>query len=150
MHACNARKAKLIIAGEGPARRSLEAIAGPTVEFVGYRTDQEVKTLYANARATLFPGEEDFGLVPLESLACGTPVIAFRAGGAMETLTDKTAEFFDVADATSLGNAMERFESKEWKQESCRTRAREFSKQHFVDSINGAIAELMKGATLPA
>lgn len=148
IRACNDRKSRLIIAGEGPARRSLEAIAGSTVRFVGYRTDHELRDLYAGAIATLFPGAEDFGLVPLESLACGTPVIAFRRGGATETLTNETAEFFDTHDADSLADAMRRFEARQWRQEYCRMRAREFSKKRFIDAMHKSIAALMKKSTL--
>ena|SRR3989338_3191739 len=143
IHACNQSNARLIIAGKGPARRSLEAIAGPTVEFVGYRTDEELKELYTGARALLFPGEEDFGLVPLESLACGTPVIAYRAGGAKETLTDDVAEFFDEPTPASLRNAMGEMEKRGWDCEHCRKRAQEFSRSRFVDGMHAAIDRLM-------
>ncbi len=143
VQACNQRKANLVIAGEGPAKRSLEAIAGPTVEFVGYRTDEELKELYAGARATLFPGEEDFGLVPLESLACGTPVIAYRAGGAKETMTDDVAEFFDVPESEFLADAMERCEKREWGRSACRRRAEQFSKHLFVKRMQNAVSRIM-------
>ncbi len=142
IHACNARKATLIIAGEGPARRSLEAIAGPTVGFAGYRTDSELRDLYAGARATLFPGEEDFGLVPLESLACGTPVIALRAGGAKETLTEDTAEFFDEPTAEALGAAIERAENRSWDRARCRMHAQAFGRARFEAQIHETIAAL--------
>ncbi len=147
IHACNALKAKLIIAGEGPAKRSLAAIAGPTIEFVGYQRDDELRTLYANATATLFPGEEDFGLVPLESLACGTPVIAYRAGGALETLTGDTAEFFDNSTPQSLIGAMERAKGRTWNAEICRTRAQEFSRERFERQLRLAI-EAKRSASL--
>ncbi len=142
IHACNTRKANLIIAGEGPARRSLEAIAGPTVRFVGYRTDEEIRDLYCNARATIFPGEEDFGLVPLESLACGTPVIAYRGGGALETLTEETAEFFDAPESASLIEAIGRAERRTWNSEACRERARGFSQKQFESRIRASLEQL--------
>ncbi len=144
IHACNKRKARLIIAGKGPARRSLESIAGPTVEFVGYRTDEELKDLYTGARATLFPGEEDFGLVPLESLACGTPVIAYRAGGALETLTHDVAEFFDNPTPESLADAMGKFEKSGLNSEKCRKRSQDFSRTRFVDGMHAAIDRVMR------
>lgn len=140
IRACNERKARLIIAGEGPARRSLEAIAGSTVGFVGYKKDEELRTLYANAAATLFPGEEDFGLVPLESLACGTPVIAFRGGGALETLTEETAEFFDAPDHQSLAEAMARAEKRRWDRTAMKRRAEEFSTARFRRQLEDAIS----------
>lgn len=149
IRACNERRVRLIIAGEGPARRSLEAIAGPTVTFIGYRTDAELRDLYAGARALLFPGEEDFGLTPLESLACGTPVIAMRAGGARETLTEKTAEFFDEATPMSLIAGMERAERRAWDAEACRQRAREFSRERFERELRTAIDTCMAAANRP-
>lgn len=150
IRACNDRKAKLIIAGEGPARRALEAIAGPTVTFVGYRTDAELRELYAGALALLFPGEEDFGLVPLESLACGTPVIAYRGGGARETLTPQTAEFFDEPTAESLGAALERSERRTWQRDACRQRAQGFSRARFEEQMQRAIDQLLQGTMLHA
>lgn len=143
IRACNERNARLVIAGEGSARSPLEAIAGPTVEFAGYRTDEELRDLYAGARATIFPGREDFGLVPLESLACGTPVIAYRAGGATETLTDEVAEFFDDQDEAGIVVAMEKAECRKWNGGECRERAREFSGKNFDGKIRDAVSRLV-------
>lgn len=145
IHACNQRKVKLIIAGQGPARSSLEKISGPTIEFVGYRSDEELRELYAGARATIFPGEEDFGLVPLESLACGTPVIAFGAGGALETMTEETAEFFAEATPESLAAAMDRAERRTWNSDVCRNRAQIFARARFEQQIHNALAGLHNG-----
>jgi glycosyltransferase involved in cell wall biosynthesis len=145
VEACTRRNIPLTIAGEGPDRARLESLAGPSVKFVGYRSDAEVKNLYTHARATLFPGDEDFGLVPLESLACGTPVIAFRGGGALETLTDNTAEFFDQPTAAALADAVERSERRTFSTETCRTRARQFSRHRFEEHIQKEIGSLMGG-----
>ncbi len=144
IHACNERKTTLIIAGEGPARRSLEAMAGPTVSFAGYRSDAELRTLYTGARATIFPGEEDFGLVPLESLACGTPVIALRAGGARETLTQDTAEFFEESTTQALSAAIGRSEKRSWDRDHCRMHAQTFGRARFERQIHDAISALSR------
>ncbi len=143
IRACNERKARLIIAGEGPAKRSLQSIAGPTVEFVGYRTDAELKELYRTAVALLLPGEEDFGLTPIESLACGTPVIAFNGGGVRETLTAETAEFFDVPTSESLSQAMARAAERRWDPAACAERAQQFSRTRFEEQIHRQVAAMM-------
>jgi glycosyltransferase involved in cell wall biosynthesis len=142
IRACNERGVPLRIAGSGPAEAGLRAIAGPTVRFEGYADEARLRDLYAGAKATLFPGEEDFGLVPLESLACGTPVIAYGAGGATETLTPETAEFFPEPTPASLIAAMERAEKKTWDPQACRTRAEEFRQSRFEERIRAAVAAL--------
>ncbi|MFA6522809.1 MAG: glycosyltransferase [Candidatus Peribacteraceae bacterium] len=142
--ACNRRNATLVIAGEGPDRKRLERMAGPTVEFIGYKNEEGLRNLYTNARATIFPGDEDFGLVPLESLACGTPVIAYGSGGALETLSEDTAEFFTERSAEALTEAMGRFERKKWDAEPGMTRASGFSRSLFEQAINREIDTLMK------
>src|SRR3954463_4746643 len=100
---CRLAGVPLKIAGDGPERAALERLAGPDVEFLGRRTDDEIRTLYRSAGATLLPGEEDFGIVPLEAQACGRPVVALGRGGALETVvpgetgvlvSDSTAEAF--------------------------------------------------------
>ncbi len=102
----------LKIVGTGPEEARLRALAGPSVQFLGRVADAEVSNLLANCRALLFPGEEDFGITPLEAMACGRPVIAFRAGGALETVADnQTGTFFDELTPDSFIEAVERLES---------------------------------------
>ncbi len=141
--ACNALSRPLVIAGEGPDRRRLERMAGPTVTFVGYKKEEELCDLYSSARATLFPGEEDFGLVPVESLACGTPVIARRAGGALETLTEDTAEFFEDPTSASLLEAIRRFECRSFAAERLRASAERFDRARFEKGIRAAAEETL-------
>jgi len=110
IEACNNLGAHLKIIGEGPDRARLEKLAGPTIEFYGWREGDEVKDILSQAKATIFPGDEDFGLVPVESMACGTPVIAYRSGGALESIIEgKTGEFFDEPTAESLQKILEKF-----------------------------------------
>ncbi|HTS03520.1 MAG TPA: glycosyltransferase, partial [Thermoanaerobaculia bacterium] len=90
VEAANARGLVLTIAGFGPERRRLEARAGETVRFADTPNDDMLRDLYRSAEAVLMPGEEDFGIVPLEAQACGTPVIALGRGGARETVRDGT------------------------------------------------------------
>lgn len=102
---------RLKIAGDGPDLKMLKAIARPNIEFLGRVEDAELPSLYARAKAFIFPGEEDYGITPLEAQASGTPVIAFRKGGATETVVEyKTGIFFDVQETTALVNAINEFE----------------------------------------
>ncbi len=86
--AANHLRRELVIIGTGPEEKRLRALAGPTVSFLGWTSDDEIVAWMQRARALVFPGEEDFGLVPLESIACACPVVAYGRGGALETVTD--------------------------------------------------------------
>jgi len=140
IEACNQLKLPLKIVGEGRAQAELQKIAGPTVEFLGYRSHEELKDLYVNATATIFPGEEDFGLVPLESMACGTPVIAYRGGGALETIIEKkTGVFFDEPTSASLAKTLQEFSADNFDEKDCVHQAKQFSKEKFEAEIRKAI-----------
>ena len=128
VEACTRLKKKLIVVGTGHYRRQLEGIAGPTVQFVGRVSDSDVVRLAAGCKALLFPGEEDFGMAPLEVAAAGRPTIAFRAGGATETIVEgSTGLFFNEQTAESLMDAIERFERLDWSPVEIRKHAESFS-----------------------
>ena len=110
--ACSRLNRRLIVAGDGEEREKLERMAGPGIEFVGRVSDSEAKALYGRCRALLFPGEEDFGMTPVEAQAAGCPVIAYGRGGALETVKDGVSGlFFAQQTSASLGEALERFEA---------------------------------------
>ncbi len=110
--ACNKLKKKLIIIGEGSDRKYLESLAGPTIEFKGFLPDKEVREYYKNAKAFIFPAEEDFGLTPIEAMASGTPVIAYKKGGLLETVQNGLSGlFFKKQTVNSLCRAIKKFES---------------------------------------
>lgn len=141
--ACNKTKQHLKIIGEGADMQRLKALAGPTIEFYGRRDGDELADLYAGARATIFPGYEDLGLVPLESLACGTPVIAFHGGGALETVTEGvTGTFFHEPTADSLAKTLESFDHKKYSEQNCRSAAQKFNRSNFEQEIYSAIERL--------
>jgi len=138
--ACNQLKLPLTIVGEGPERKRLESISGSTIRFHGYASQEQLKELYSSAKATIFPGDEDFGLVPLESMACCTPVIAYRSGGAIETIVEnETGVFFDEPTAESLANVLKKFDPNNFSAETCRNQARKFSREKFETGIRDAI-----------
>lgn len=107
----------------------------------GNCTDEELRALYRGARALIFPGLEDFGIVPVEAQAAGCPVIAYGAGGALETVVDgRTGLFFREQTVDALCSAIEEFESREWNPADCRDQASRFSKEVFIDQMRVACA----------
>ncbi|MBQ8125402.1 MAG: glycosyltransferase, partial [Kiritimatiellae bacterium] len=99
-------------------------------------TDAQLRDLYARARALIFPGVEDFGIVPVEVQAAGTPVIAFGVGGARETVVaGETGLFFDEQTVDSLCGAIESFEARTWSADACRRNAARFSKDAFCTAL---------------
>lgn len=120
VRAATALGRRLKVVGTGSELERLKTFAGPTVEFLGWQPDQAVAELYARARALLFPGEEDFGLTPLESMAAGRPVLAYAKGGALETVVapgdasgrPPTGMFFAEQSEAALMEAIERLEAR--------------------------------------
>ncbi|CAN5499497.1 glycosyltransferase [soil metagenome] len=135
--AFNEMKKPLKIIGGGQDEAKLRRMAGPTIEFLGGVSREVVISHMARARAFVFPGVEDFGITPLESLAAGTPVIAFKAGGVLETLTEADAVFFDKPEASSLMAAVARFEARSKRGEFSIDAARlqGFSRERFKREI---------------
>lgn len=114
IHACNRLERKLIVVGSGRDLPRLKKLAGPTIEFTGRVSDQELSSLYARCRAFLFASEEDFGIVPVEAQSYGKPVIAYGRGGALESVVDsRTGLFFAEQTVESLSGAILRFEQIE-------------------------------------
>ena len=107
----------------------------------GVATDEELRGLYAGAKALLFPGLEDFGIVPVEAQAAGCPVIAYGSGGALETVVGgRTGMFFKEQTVESLCAAIEEFESREFASDACRENARRFARPAFIDKMKGILA----------
>ncbi len=126
----------LKIVGKGTMLESLRQGAPPNVEFLGWRSDEEIRDLYRGARALIFPGEEDFGIVPLEAQACGCPVVAYGAGGILETVRDgETGIFFKEPTTESLIQSLEQFEKMAWDPTRLRAQAERFSRPRFRREI---------------
>ncbi len=144
IEACNKLTLPLKIVGDGSDRGRLQRMAGPTIEFLGYRSTDELRALYAGAQATIFPGLEDFGLVPVESMACGTPVIAYRGGGALETIIDnETGTFFDDQTVDSLMKTLQDFDHKKYSEQNCQKQASKFRRSEFEQQLHTKIDQLM-------
>lgn len=135
---------RLLVVGTGPEERRLRALAGPTVELLGWRDDSEIAELYARCRALIFPTLEDFGIAPLEAMAAGRPVIAFGQGGALETVVppggaeSPTGLFFDRQTVDALVDAVRRFESGRYQFEpkALRRHAEAFDRTLFKERIH--------------
>ena len=130
--ACNKIGAELRIVGTGPEMSVLRRKAGPTVRFLGRLSDRDVAAEYARCRALIFPGEEDFGLTPLECMASGRPVVAYQGGGALETVIEgRTGVFFAEQTANSLAAALEALPAIPFDAETLQTHAGRFDRSVF-------------------
>jgi glycosyltransferase involved in cell wall biosynthesis len=99
----NRLRRRLVIVGDGQESRRLRRMAGPTIEFLGWRSDPEVAELLSRCRALVFPGEEDFGILPVEAMACGRPVIAYGKGGVTETVIPLEPSAFSLESQPPTG-----------------------------------------------
>lgn len=139
----NKTNRKLIIVGTGNQLNKLKKLARGNITFLGEVSNSELIKNYQQAKAVIFPQWEDFGLVPLESQACGTPVIAYKKGGALETVIDgKTGILFKNQTIKSLENALVRFESSFFNKQDCVKNASLFRYSSFRKKIQGFIKQL--------
>ncbi len=139
IEACNKLKLLLKVFGKGFADygEELKKMAGPTIEFVGEVNDEELDELYRGAKALIYPSEqEDFGIMPVEAMAEGRPVIAYRSGGVEETVVEgKTGVFLNELSVASLIEAINKLNRLAIKREDCRKQAENFSKERFKKEI---------------
>ncbi|TWF58262.1 glycosyltransferase [Neorhizobium alkalisoli] len=137
---------KLIVAGHGPQAAHLKSIAGPNVTFAGFVKDDELRSLMASARAFVFAAEEDFGIVPVEAQSEGTPVLALRKGGSLETVIEKkTGLFFDAPEPDRIAATVRAFieTETEFSAETCRTHASRFAPERFRREIKSTVEEAL-------
>jgi glycosyltransferase involved in cell wall biosynthesis len=129
---CARRNWPLVVVGNGRQEKSLLSLGGPSVVFKGWASPNELPQYYGSAKALIFPGREDFGIVPVEALASGCPVIAFGEGGVKDTLKDgKTGILFYEQTENALETAIERFEKKRFSPQSLRKMSLSFSRDRF-------------------
>lgn len=140
VRACSELGLRLLVYGDGRDRPALEQMAGPSVTFLGRVSWDELARLYAGARAFIFPGLEDFGIAPLEAQAAGRPVIAFRGGGALDTvLPGRTGEFFTEQTVESLKAVLARFDPAAYDPADCRANAERFRVERFESELRAFI-----------
>lgn len=134
---------KLIVIGSGPEKTALQRSAGPGIQFLGWQPDERIRDQYRKARALVFPGEEDFGIVPVEAQSCGAQVLAYAKGGALETVNERTGLFFNEQTEASLIDAVERFETAFFDPLEARANAVRFGRARFKREIKTVINKMM-------
>ena len=135
------RAEPLLVVGTGPSEAKLKALAPKNVRLLGWLPDEELRKLYRGCRATVLPGVEDFGIVPLEALACGAPVVAYGEGGALDTIKDgETGVLFREPTAASLSRAIDRVSGLRFNRESLRNWALGFSRERFLTQMREFIS----------
>lgn len=138
---------RLVVIGDGSERKRLESISGPSIQFLGRQSFASLRRHLESCRALVFPGIEDFGITPVEAQAAGAPVIAFRAGGALETVVeDHTGRFFDEQNVDSLVSVVESFNELAFVPSRMRMNAERFSQNQFMDNFRCC----MSGFDLPS
>ncbi len=145
IEACNQLKVPLIVIGDGPEHKRLEKLADRNVTFLTNVGDHEIASHFQSALGFIFAGVDDFGIVAVEAMAAGTPVIAYKKGGVLDYVVDgKTGLFFDKQTAKSLVAALETALAKNFKYEAIAEHADSFSVAAFTSNMRGFIAEALK------
>jgi glycosyltransferase involved in cell wall biosynthesis len=144
VRAFNAMKLKLVVIGGGEMIGEIRRIAGPTVTVMGPQPFDVLKEHYSRCRALIFPGEEDFGMVPVEAMASGRPVIAFARGGATETVLEGLSGlFFTEQTAEAITAAVKQLDTIRFDSEKIAAHARQFSRDRFIQQMRGHIDGLL-------
>jgi len=145
IEACNQLKAPLTIISSGPDTERLKKLAGPTITFTGRISDEELADIAQRSKAFLFPNEEDFGMSAAESLAAGTPVIAYAKGGALDIIQDgETGILFETQSVAGLVEAMKRFENYTFLPATLYRKSKRFDKSLFATKMRKIISDQYK------
>ena len=145
IEACNQTEQLLTVIGDGPDNARLRKLAGHDITFLGKVSDTVAEHEFASADALIFPGLDDFGIVPIEAMASGTPVIAYKAGGAFDYIVPgKTGEFFDEQTPESLAKVLRNFKPERYSHAAIATFAQRFSREEFQRKMTHFIADVLK------
>lgn len=142
IEACNKLQLPLNVLGTGPETNKLKRLAGPTISFKGYVSDQEIVTLLQSAEAFIFPGLDDFGIAPVAAMAAGTPVIAYKDGGSLDYIVEgKTGLFFDKQTSSSLETALQNFKKHNFNSEHIKNEAKKYDPVIFRQKMHDYITK---------
>jgi glycosyltransferase involved in cell wall biosynthesis len=142
--ACNELQLPLTVIGNGPDHRRLRGLGGPTVTFLGAVADKIVEEEFAHAEALIFPGLDDFGITAVEAMASGTPVIAYKAGGALDYVEPNvTGELFPRQSVDSLVNTLRYFQTRTYSAPRIRQQARQFTSENFRSKMTSFVSKAM-------
>jgi glycosyltransferase involved in cell wall biosynthesis len=145
VEACTRLNLPLTVIGTGPETKKLKAMAGPTITFAGRASDEELERIAHQSEAFLFPGEEDFGISPVEAMAAGLPVIAYKSGGALDYVIEgKTGVFFEEQTVESLCDALSLFNKSNYSQNDLVTMSQKFSTDQFVKKLQSYVKKATK------
>jgi glycosyltransferase involved in cell wall biosynthesis len=140
IEACRLARMPLTVVGDGPDRARLERAGGADVRFLGHLSNEEIRDLYRRSAVTLLPGEEDFGIVPLEAQACGRPVVALGRGGALETVVPGvTGALVDDPSPRAFADALTATVDRHFDRSTIRAHAERFSRTRFADEMSALI-----------
>jgi glycosyltransferase involved in cell wall biosynthesis len=146
IEAAKATGLKLNIVGSGPLRKKLEQLSEGhrNIKFWGRLSDEELRHLVSNSKALVFPGYEDFGIVPVEALAAGLPVIAFGQGGVTESVTEEMGQLFPEQTLEALLAAIREFDKKSFDSAALKNHAKQFDVSRFREEYKGAVSEAVE------
>lgn len=140
--ACTLAELPLTVIGNGPDHKKLKKLAGPTVTFKTNVSDSEIAKYFQSAQAFIFPNEDDFGITPVEAMAAGTPVIALKAGGALDyVIPGTTGEFFTQQTPEALVEVLKNFDASKYNPERISTHAENFSVETFHKNVTHFISQ---------
>jgi len=142
---CTSLKLPLTVIGKGPAHDMLVKRAGPNVKLLGFVSDEELMAAVAGAEGFIFASYEDFGIAPIEAMAAGTPVLAYRAGGALDyIIPGKTGEFFDEQTLDSLTTALKTFDPGEYNSNDIKNAVQKFSIENFHKNLSAVLIKALQ------
>jgi glycosyltransferase involved in cell wall biosynthesis len=156
VEACSRLGRKLVVIGTGQDERRLRALGGTWVRFLGWQPDSVIRDHLRRCRALIFPGEEDFGIVPVEAMSCGSPVVAFGRGGATETVVppeardEPTGLWFEEQTVDCLADALRSFEGREFSPAAARKQALRFDRRRFGDELVAYLYGVLGQQVTPA